>query len=177
MFLQDYVTHVGYLKSQDLVHSSKVNHYKSVAAFHPLLPDQPHFRMFDLDECSLDSINKVYASAVQNLRLIKRSGENRWEQQEKRWSEAALGEDTDGRILFILCRSPYSMHDLNEMLLSLPINIVCAQHLEGGPEAQLYLKHNNTEIDLCGGTNSGLSDNDNLTAWPVPNIIGISKKK
>jgi exopolysaccharide biosynthesis protein len=178
MFLQDYITHVGYLKAKDSLHCETVNQYKSVAAFDPLLPDQPLFRMFDLDECGLDSINQLYASAVQNLRLIKRSGENRWQQQEKKWSEAALGEDADGRILFILCRSPYSMYDFNETLLSLPINIVCAQHLEGGPEAQLYLKHDKTEIDLCGSYESGFTENDdNLSAWPIPNIIGITKRK
>jgi len=178
MFHQDYVTHVGYLKTADFLHSSKINQYKSVAAFDPLMPDLPQFRMFDLDECSIDSITRTYASLVQNLRLIKRPGENRWQQQEKKWSEAALGEDSDGQILFILCRSPYSMHDLNEILLSLPINLVCAQHLEGGPEAQLYMKHNKTEIDLCGSFETGFTENDNnLTAWPIPNIIGITKRK
>jgi hypothetical protein len=30
------------------------------------------------------------------------------------------------------------------------IDIVAAQHLEGGPEAQLFLKINDFRIDLCG---------------------------
>ncbi|MBU2624647.1 MAG: phosphodiester glycosidase family protein [candidate division Zixibacteria bacterium] len=178
MFHQDYVRHVGYLKTRDFVHDSLVNQYKSVAAFDPLMPDLPRFRMFDLDECSVDSITRTYATHVQNLRLIKRPGENRWQQQEKKWSEAALGEDSTGRILFIICRSPYSMYDLNEILLSLPIDLICAQHLEGGPEAQLYIRHNKTEIDLCGSFETGYAENDNnLQAWPIPNIIGITKKK
>ena len=177
MFDLDFKTHTGYLKVGNYLNNSKFNQYNSVVAFDQVKTGRPPFRIFDLDEVSSDEIIKDYRCVVQNLRLIKRPGENRWSKQPKRWSEAALGEDNNGRALFIFCRSPYTMNDLNEILLSLPINLICAQHLEGGPEAQLYIKSGDTEVDLVGSYETGFNEkDDNVTAWPIPNIIGIKRK-
>jgi hypothetical protein len=176
MFAVDYSTHVGYMRSGEHVNNARLNNYQSVAAFDPRNNGLPQFRIFDLDDpsVSLESILSEYDSAVQNLRLIKRPRQNRWGQQDKAWSEAALGEDTSGRILFIFCRSPFTMHDLNNELLNLDINLVCAQHLEGGPEAQLYLRVGETELELFGSFETGFrEDDDNDRAWPIPNILGI----
>lgn len=115
--------------------------------------------------------------ACDNLRLIKRPGKNRWSKQSKMWSEAALGEDRKGNILLIFCRSPYSMHDFNNNLLKLPIDIVCAQHLEGGPEASLYFRYKGIKIEKCGSFETFFNENDqNNGAWDVPNILGFVKK-
>lgn len=177
MFQGDFTTHVGFMRSPDHVNSAGVNHYKSAAAFSPKQDSLPPFRMFDLDEIDLDDVKRRYGGVIQNLRLIKHPGENRWPQQEKRWSEAALGEDSSGRILFIFCRSPYSMHDLNDILLALPIDLVAAQHLEGGPEAQLYVKYGDVEWERCGSYETGFNEDDgNIRAWSIPNIIGIARR-
>ena len=114
--------------------------------------DIPSFRIFDLDASgvTMQSILDDYNSAIQNLRLIKKPGINVWQQQDREWSEAAIGEDKEGRILFIFSRSSFSMYDFNKELLQSGIGIVAAQHLEGGPEAQFYLKINDFKIDMCG---------------------------
>src|SRR5690606_755503 len=123
MFQQDFRTHVGYLRHHDHVNSSRrVSKYLSAAAADPINSTLPPFRIFDLDMISLDSVKAMYRTVIQNLRLIKHPGRNTWSQQDDLWSEAALGEDKDGNILFIFSRSPYSMFDLNHILLSLPIN-------------------------------------------------------
>ncbi len=180
MFDLDRRTHIGYLRSQQRLVSSRINHYQSVAAFDPRAEGLPAFRIFDLDSpgVSLEGINSDYASLVQNLRLIKRPGENRWSQQDRRWSEAALGEDRSGRILFIFCRSPFSMHDLNRELLGLDLDLVAAQHLEGGPEAQLYLSAGGVEVDLWGSYETAFMETDaNAAAWPIPNVLGIRPRE
>jgi hypothetical protein len=162
----------------DHVNSKTRNHYLSAAAFGPKREGLPPFRIFDLDVDSLETIKKDYASVIQNLRLIKRPGENRWSKQDRKWSEAALGEDSAGRVLFIYSRTAFSMHEFNEILVQLPIGLQCAQHLEGGPEAQLYVKSGDVEIEVVGSFETGFFDNDtNLHAWPIPNVIGISRKK
>ena len=177
MFHPDQITHVGYMRSQESVNCKTWNQYLSAASFGPKRNELPEFQIFDLDATSADSVTALYRSVVQNLRLIKKPGENRWAQQEKRWSEAALGEDNQGRILFIFCRSPYSMHDLNEILLSLPIGLVSAQHLEGGPEAQLYIRVGDSIVDAVGSYETGFNENDhNVRAWTVPNLIGLKRK-
>jgi hypothetical protein len=180
MFGTDYSTHIGYLRFRNHVNNDNVNAYQSVAAFDPRRDGLPHFRIFDLDDpgISMQSILQDYASAVQNLRLIKRPGQNQWTQQEKTWSEAALGEDESGRILFIFCRSPYSMHDLNNELLRLGIGVVSAQHLEGGPQAQLYINTGETEFEISGSHGISFPASDDIsTAWPIPNVLGVRPRK
>jgi hypothetical protein len=179
MFLTDYVSNVGFMKNYNYENNPSINSkYFSVAAFNP--KDSTYseqFQIFDIDEESIDKINSKYNTVIQNLRLVKHPSLNRWSQQNKKWSEAALGQDTFGNVLFIFVRSPYSMHDLINILKSLPINIDRAQHLEGGPEASLYFSLNNLTIDKMGSFETAFSENDNNNSfWPVPNVIGFYKK-
>lgn len=175
MFAVDGRTHVGYLRNEIHVNSAAKNQYQSVAAFSPKVSNVPEFRIFDLECTSFDTILKQYDCVVQNLRLIKRPGEDRWSPQPRKWSEAALGEDTAGRALLIFCRMPLSMHDFNQLLLSLPLDLVSAQHLEGGPEAQLYIKHGDFVRECVGSYETGFLPNDaNDTAWRIPNALGVA---
>ena len=160
MFATDMKTHLGYMGSNSHVNNSHANSYESVAAFEPRdSKTLPRFHIFDLDAPGIHfmDIRKDYACALQNLRLIKRPGFNQWSQQTRIWSEAALGEDDQGRILFIYSRSPFSMHDLNNELLASGIGLVAAQHLEGGPEAQLYLHVGNLEMEMFGSYETPLN--------------------
>ena len=177
MFKTDGATHVGFMRFREHVNNGKLNDYQSVAAFDARDPSLlPPFRIFDLDGpgVTLQSILKDYSSAVQNLRLIKRPGSNQWGQQGRMWSEAALGEDSSGRVLFIFSRQPFSMHDLNQELLSAGIDLVAAQHLEGGPEAQLYLRVGETQVETFGSYETSFKENDlNAKPWPIPNVLGV----
>lgn len=178
MFQADYLTHVGYMKNGDHIHNSAVSSkYMSSLAFNPAGPDGQDIRIFDLDAVALTDIIKDYHTVVQNLRLIKRPRENKWSQQDRTWSEAALGQDGSGNILFIFSRSPYSMHDFNNILLALPIDIVCAQHLEGGAQASLYFSHKGIEIDERGCIQHDCNETEGLEGvWRIPNVLGFYKK-
>jgi len=181
MFETDQKTHLGYMRCREHLYNGHTNKYQSVAAFDPRDgKNVPRFRIFDLDApgVTMQSIQQDYESGVQNLRLVKRPGANQWEQQQKKWSEAALGEDDAGRILFIFSRSPFSMHDLNRELLAAGIGLVAAQHLEGGPEAQLYVHAGATELEMFGSYETSFQENDtNSIPWPVPNVIGVRQLK
>ncbi len=177
MFAENYRTHVGYLRFRDYVNSAGINNYQSILAFDPKKGKEiPPFRIFDLDASgiTIKTILEDYSSAIQNLRLIKKPGINVWKQQDRKWSEAAIGEDDKGRILFIFSRSPFSMYDLNRELLEAGIGIVAAQHLEGGPEAQLYVKSGSFEIELSGSYETSYNEDDgNVISWLIPNILGV----
>ncbi|WP_395373272.1 phosphodiester glycosidase family protein [Marinicella sp. W31] len=180
MFAKDYSTHVGYLQADGHINSSRVSNYQSVAAFGPKQADLPYFKIYDLDEAnvSLTALQQQYSTVVQNLRLIKRPRENRWKHKKRMWSEAALGEDAQGRILFIHTRSPFTMHHFNEELLNLGIDLVAAQHLEGGPEAQLYFNIGGQSMERFGSYETAFNeDNANQRAWPIPNVLGVRQKK
>jgi hypothetical protein len=177
MFDADWKTHTGFLRSGRHVNCRSVNDYQSVAAFDPRGgKDLPPFRIFDLDApgVTVKRILRDYTVVVQNLRLIKRPGESVWFEQRKRWSEAALGEDDKGRILFIFCRSPFAMRDLIHELLAAGIGLVAAQHLEGGSEAQLYLHVGKVEREMFGSYETFFRENDgNDRTWPIPNVLGV----
>jgi hypothetical protein len=177
MYATDFTTHVGYLRNGKHVNSSHRNAYRSVAVLRPRREGLPPFRIVDLDApgTSMDSLVAQYGTVVQNLRLIKRPRENRWTPQPKRWSEAALGEDSKGRALFLLCSTPLSMHEFNEQLLALPLDLVCAQHLEGGPEAQIYIRTAKETRGYFGAFAEGGASGS--FAWRVPNVLGIRRKK
>lgn len=181
MFHVDNFTHVGYFKYKDHINSKQPNKYQSVLAFNPKNEKlNPPIRIYDLDVkgITITNILKDYNSAVQNLRLIKRPGINVWSQQDRKWSESAIGEDKTGNILFIFSRSPFSMHDLNIELLRSGIGIVAAQHLEGGPEAQIYLNTGNYELEQFGSFETNyLEDDSNIIPWPIPNVLGIRAKE
>lgn len=179
MFQTDLKANVGYMKNYAHLNNPRIHKtYTSAFAFNPKKADLPAAMIFDTDTKDMKEIIAEYHTVVQNLRLIKRPGLVRWAQQGKRWSEAALGQDKDGNILFIFSESPYTMHEFSNILLSLPIRLECAMHLEGGSAASFYLRHNGVELKRAGRHEiasiiSG-ADNDLL---PIPNVIGITKKR
>lgn len=177
MFQSDYRSNVGYMKNFKHVNNGKINKYSSVFAFNPLDPGIDSVKIYDAEDASIKIIIQNYQTVIQNLRLIKRPGKNRWSQQNRKWSEVALGQDRDGNILFLFSRSPYSMHDFNKIILKLPVHLACAQHLEGGPEASLYFSYKGAQMNKFGSYETGFNENDNNSnAWPIPNVLGIVKK-
>jgi hypothetical protein len=177
MYMADGRTHVGYMKNFQHVNNASIKkEYHSYAAFHPK-GDYPSFRIFDGDESSVEAILNNYETVIQNLRLIKRPGENLWKPQERKWCEAALGQDADNFVLWIYTTHLFSMHDFNNALLSLPLSLQCAQHLEGAAPASLYFTHRGVSIIKSGIMD--LSDKGNeANNWliEVPNVLGFMKK-
>lgn len=174
MYQEDYRTHAGYMRADGTVFSRGTNSYLSAAAFDPVDPRDPPFRLFDLDHDPLAAVLERYRRIVQNLRLVKRPGENRWSSQERRWSEAALGEDREGRALLIFCATPLPLDRLVEALLALPLNLVAAQHLEGGSQAQLFVAAGGQTLELVGGREGVFpAPEPKRPAVPIPNVIGV----
>jgi len=88
-----------------------------------------------------------------------------------------LGADKQGNALFIFSRSPYSGHDMNDILLQLPLNIHNVMYLEGGPETTFYLNHNGTEVSRVGSYETDYrEDNRNDRLRVLPNVIGIRER-
>ncbi len=166
MYQADHRTHVGFCQIEGRLANPSANDYLSVVAWGPLNPEDPPFRIFDLDEISLPEVARKYGTVVQNLRLIKRGRENRWQPSGDRWTEAALGEDGQGRALLIYCATPWSMYDFNEILLDLPLGLVAAQHLEGRTQARMWVVGPSLEEQPVW--------RKRLESGPVlPNIFGV----
>lgn len=178
MYQEDMKSNVGYLKNYQHTNNGHINSsHHSMAAFNPLDSMRAPFYLYDIDDYPADSVIANYHSVVQNLRLIKRPGENRWIETNKRWCEAAVGQDQEGNALLIYCRAPLTMSEFNDALLSLPIDLTCAMHVEGGQPASLFFSHRGLRKSFSG-TNETKYDADGtaLNAARIPNIIGFTHK-
>jgi hypothetical protein len=114
MFDTDFTSHVGYMRNFEYANNEKVHpRYHSMAAFNSKEGHDRVFYIYDSEDTNIESLNENYNSIVQNLRLVKRPGENRWSPQRKMWSEAALGQDSDGNILFIFSRYFFKRFETN----------------------------------------------------------------
>jgi len=174
MFREDHLTNVGYLKNDGILNNAKFNDYQSVLAFGPAKKGLPLSVIFDRD--GMNGLGNVedYRFIVQNLRLIKSPGKSVWQKQQKSWSEAAIASDSEGRILFLFSRTPFTMWEFNEKLLKLGLGIQQAMHVEGGPEASLSIHAGGVDVDLSGSYETGFNENDdNERQWPLPNVIGV----
>jgi hypothetical protein len=103
----------------------------------------------------LESVTARYRNVVQNLRMVKRPGQSRWQPQERHWSEAALGEDREGRALLLFCGTPLPLDRLIDGLLALPLGLVRTAP-EGGSQAAVRLRDGQT-VELAGRVRCRLS--------------------
>jgi len=179
MYQQDRLSNVGYARNGEHVNNAHwASTYKSVLGFGPKPDVSPAALIVDLDEEGSHEQLDGYGTVVQNLRLLKSPGRNVWSKQERRWSEAAIAIDGEGRILFLFSREPYTMWDFNRMLLSTPLDVKRAMHAEGGPEASLSIHAGGVDLDLSGSFETGFNENnDNPRQWSIPNVLGVKSPR
>ena len=176
MFQADLRSNVGYARIGTHVNSRGWNRYQAALGFDPAKPGLAAAQMVDLDEAGARDRLADYGTVVQNLRLIKAPGANRWTEQPRRWSEAAVAQDDRGRLLFLFTRSPFAMAELNRLVLGLDLGVVRAMHVEGGPEASFSLHVGGIHVDLAGGYETGFAEGcaEGSGQWQIPNVLGVA---
>ncbi len=177
MYQQDHRTSVSLMKTRHHVNNSHLSKDNAVLAFDRLDPGVPPVQIIDRKLQDFEALKSRYGTLVQSIRMVTLERENVWQQQARRWSTAAVAMDRQGRVLFVHCRSPYSVHDFIDMLLELPIDLKNAMYVEGGPEAQLYVDSGGRSIELMGSFETGFFEtDDNLQGWPIPNVVGVVRR-
>jgi len=177
MYQADYATNLGFMQHYDFVNNPRLNQDNTIAAFNPRTDDVPPFQIIDRTCQDWESLRAQYHSFTQSIRMVDCHRSNRWSRQAKKWSMVVLGEDAQGRALFIFTRSPFPVHDFIDLLLSLDIDLAKAMYLEGGPEASFYLKSGGRSVQRFGSYETGFLESDeNDHYWPIPNVIGIRAK-
>jgi len=178
MYQMDHATNLGYMKDFGFTNNARVNKNNTIVAFNRVNDSVPEFQIIDRTCQNWQVLKHSYHSFSQSIRMIDCNQKNRWSQQKKQWSTVAIGTDKKGNVLFIISRSPYSVHDFNAILLKSHLNIYNLMYLEGGPEASFYLNHPNKKTAIMGSFETGFNENDrNNRFWKIPNVIGISKKQ
>src|SRR5262245_30266655 len=177
MYQTDHRTSVSLMRTGSHVNNPRLSKDRSILAFDRLDASLKPVAIIDSDCNEFETMRDGYGTLVQSIRMISCRKKNVWTQQPRRWSTAAIGMDAQGRVLFVHVRSPYSTHDLIDILLALPLRIERALYAEGGPEAQLYVNSGGQEHEWVGSYESGFNeDDDNHRAWPVPNVVGIARR-
>jgi hypothetical protein len=165
------------MKTRGHVNNPYLSKDKTILAFHPKNDSIPGVQIIDRTCDDFDHLRDHYESLVQSIRMVSCTQRNVWAQQPDIWSIAAIGVDREGRVLFIHCRSPHTVHDFINILLDLPIDLYNAMYAEGGPEAQLYFRSGEREVELVGSFESRFLESDsNQQAWPVPNVVAAIRR-
>jgi uncharacterized protein YigE (DUF2233 family) len=179
MYQEDFKTSVSYMRTRTHVNNPRLREKDmAILAFDRLAAGVPRVKIIDRQCENFRLWKNKYGSLVQSIRMISCKGKNVWRQQPKKYSTVAIGVDEADRVLFIHVGSPYSTHDLINILKKLPIEIARAMYTEGGSQAQLYIKTGAHEYDFTGHSEIDFSNKANsLFSWPIPNAVGVSLRK
>ncbi|MFN8643193.1 MAG: phosphodiester glycosidase family protein [Candidatus Binatia bacterium] len=176
LYQTDHLTSTSLMRSREHVNNPRLSRHNAVLLFDRRDPAAPPVQLVDRTCRDLGAVAADYAGAVQGIRMISCRRANVWTQQPKVWSNAAVGVDGAGRLLFIHMRAPLSTHDFAEALLALPIDLRETMYVEGGPEAQLYVRGGGFEMEAVGSHgSSGFAGLANAFALPVPNVLGVRR--
>jgi uncharacterized protein YigE (DUF2233 family) len=175
MYQEDYKSSVSLMRTRAHINNPRVSKDMSILAFDRKDDDVPRVKIIDRQCEDFEIWQKKYSTVVQSIRMISCNGKNVWTQQPQKWSTAAIGVDDQDRVLFIHVGSPYSTHDVIDILKKLPLNITRAMYVEGGPQAQLYINIGDHEYEFVGHYEIEIQGNvKKLISRPVPNVVGIS---
>jgi len=178
MFQMDYKTSVSLMRTKGHTNNPRLSKDMTILAFDRLSADVPRAKIIDRQCDDFQFWKEKYETLVQSIRMISCTGKNVWKPQARHWSTSAIGIDGQNSILFIHVRALYSTHDLINILKRLPLDISRAMYTEGGPQAQLYINSGAKEFEFTGSHETpSMQNNSRAIPWPLPNVVGISKRK
>lgn len=177
MYLPNHRTSTGLTRCGGHVNNGTINaRFGAFFMAGPRRAGLPQAQIVDRTFQDWRALLEDYACVVQNYRMISLAGKNLWKQDDHIFSAACVAMDESGNILFIHCRSPYSVHDLAGNLLALPLSIRTAMYVEGGREAGLYVRSRLMTKAWSGGYPSLFFGAGTPKLLPLPNVLGIRRK-
>ncbi len=177
MYLKDGLTSTGLLKTRTHTNNPRINsRFGAFFVFDPLEPGLRPVDILERPRQDLPPLLGKYGAVVQNYRMITSQGENLWPLAAEAVAIASVAVDDRGRVHFLHSARSMPVHDFNDLLLSLPVNLVTAMYVEGGPQAALYVSTPALTGGWGGGLGSSLRTGQGAQFWPLPNVLGIRKK-
>ncbi len=177
MYQADHRTSVSLMRTREHTNNPRLSKDMAVLAFDRSDPGAPQVAILDRECEDFERWRSRYGTLVQSIRMLSCRGRNVWSQQQRSWSTALIAIDERGKILFVHVRSPFTTHDLIDVLRELPLKLTRAMYVEGGPEAQLFVRSGGEAQELVGSFETGFNENDDIAvAWPVPNVVAISRR-
>lgn len=173
MFADDWLTSIGRLRVKGRTQRTRwAAQQNSLFVTDPVEPGGPRAALLNLGCADREAASAAWTTEVQSIRMIGCDGKNVWAPEARRWSSALVGADRAGRLLFLHTRAPYSMHDLVDMLIASPLDLVALHYAEGGPEASLHVRGSGVLLREVGSYETGFVENDgNVEEWALPNVL------
>lgn len=178
MYQTDGLTSTGYLRKGEKHSNGRI--VKRYGAFFVSGPRQsglPRAAVLDRTSDDWQALLPLYENVVQNFRLMGRNGEQLWPENGPRHAVAAVAEDRTGRILFMLCSEPVSVHDFVDALNAYPeLDLKAAMYAEGGSDASLIENRRDSSRLLNGLSPTGYMLSTRGNDIPLPNILGAKRR-
>ena len=178
MYLKDGQTSTGYMRSGERTNNGRiVSRYGAFFVAGPREAGLPRAAVLDRDTDDWQHLLPRYDIVVQNFRLMGPEGAQLWPENGPEHAIAAIAEDLNGRILFLHCPDPASVHDfVNALAAHAELNINSAMYVEGGSEASLLLRLPGLLRLWNGMTPASYMFSSRGDAIPLPNILGVVRR-
>lgn len=175
MYLKDGQTSTGYMRNGERTNNGRiVSRYGAFFVAGPREDGLPRAAVLDRDTDDWEHLLPRYDIVVQNFRLMGPEGAQLWPENGPEHAIAAIAEDMNGRILFLHCPDPASVHDFVEALAAhRELNINSAMYVEGGSEASLLLRLPGQFRLWHGMSPASYMFSSRGDAIPLPNILGV----
>ncbi len=179
MFWTDQSTSTGFMKNFEHLNNTTIHpEYNAFLVFHPKNPELPPVRMVDrVNTRDWERILEDYHTVIQNYRMISSRQTNVWQESSEAFSVAAVGMTMQGDILFIMSFIPRMIHELNEILLSLPLELQMCMFVEGGATAGMHVRAGPIDQGWHGTANNALWSENSASFVRVPNVLGVVKRR
>jgi uncharacterized protein YigE (DUF2233 family) len=176
MYQQDRMTSTGYMRNFGHVNNPSINpRFGSFMLFNPKDGTLPPLKFVDRYHMpDWQSLLLEYDTVIQNYRMISAERASVWPVSGQAFSTAGVGIDGAGNVLFIYSRFPRTVHELNTILLNLPLDIRQAMYVEGGPTAGLYINEELFRTRWLPVQSFPMQELDPIHR--IPNVLGIVRK-
>jgi hypothetical protein len=177
--LQDHLSGRGFTKNYSHINNAVYkDDFNALAAFNPVSASDPKFIIIDKANQDWKNLVEQYQSVFQSIRMIDNNGYPVfWKNKKELFcSMSILAIDKERNVLFIFARSPYSANDMIKFMQRPELNIRTAMYLEGGPEANIYIKTDSIPLVKFGSYISDTYPTDtNNTLIKMPIILGVKR--
>ena len=179
MYQTDGLSSTGYMRQGERTNNKRV--VKAYGSFFVCGPRQsglPQAAVLDRSTDDWRTLLPLYDTVVQNFRLMGPEGEQLWPENGPRHAIAAVAQDKDGRILFLICPEPASVREFVDALNAHKnLALHSAMYVEGGSDASLMLASNGASRLLTGLSPAGYMLSSRGDDIPLPNILGAVRRQ
>lgn len=179
MYLPDGQTSTGYMQSASHSNNehigSRLGAFFVAEPFNPAL--DPPVAIIEKSDPQWAQRLERYAIRVQNYRLLTKEGVVAWRGDKKgeRGSIAAIGQEKDGSILFMVSVHPLTVAEFCDIAQTVAPALERAVYVEGSVKVGLFLQEGNDKHLWLGRKNVLFTPAPEDTA--IPNVIGVIPRK